>query len=258
MDKFNVRMRASRKQNHISGAEKIVHADDLHSVSAHLIERALKHENGRPDAINISVKLIDTPIQTLETLPIKTIDAEEVSTARKIAQKLLQDTGIGADMARDAIELLAKGAAPDNTVMRGAVILDSETGHRLEPDRYRGVRASTMDMTQEASADLREHLKAYGLADRFSSISEALVLATKVARMDGTIAELCWSDDPNNTVGYVASEQLGFVRITNLKPEGSNIGGRIFFVEQGIDLESYIDGLEKGPVLINKINKTNF
>ena len=258
MAKFNVRMRASRKQNHISGAERIAHAGDLHSVSASLIERALKHEKGKPDAINISVKLIDKPIQTLDTLPIKTMHAEDVSTARQIAQKLLHCTGIGEDMARDAIELLAKGAAPDNTVMRGAVILDSKTGQRLEPDKYRGVRASTMDMTQEASADLKKHLKACALADRFSSISEALVLATKVARMDGTVAELCWSDDPNNTVGYVASSQLGFVRITNLKPEGSSIGGRIFFVEHGVDLDSYIYGLEKEPVLINKINKTDF
>ena len=103
-----------------------------------------------------------------------------------------------------------------------------------------------------------EHLKQNGLSGRFKSISEALVLATKVARTDGTIAELCWSDDPNNTVGYVASRQLGFVRITNLKPEGSSIGGRIFFVDTGVDLESYIDELEKEPVLINKINKSNF
>ena len=39
--------------------------------------------------------------------------------------------------------------------------------------------------------------------------------------------ELCWSDDPDYTVGYVACNGV-YHRITNMKEFGSNIGGRVF------------------------------
>ena len=33
---------------------------------------------------------------------------------------------------------------------------------------------------------------------------EALVLASKVQSAEGIVGELCWSDDPDDTIGYVA------------------------------------------------------
>lgn len=124
-------------------------------------------------------------------------------------------------------------------------------GERLEPDKYRGIRASRMDITEEASAELARSIKEAGLSLYYAYISEALVLATKVASVNGTIAELCWSDDPSYTAGYVASKRIGYVRIPHLKPEGDSRGGRVFFVDS-IDLDNYVHEMEKAPVLVNK------
>ena len=56
---------------------------------------------------------------------------------------------------------------------------------------------------------------------------EALVLATKVQSCPGIVGELCWSDDPDYTVGYVACNGI-YHRIPNMKEMGNPIGGRVF------------------------------
>lgn len=134
--------------------------------------------------------------------------------------------------------------------MRGSIVMVE--GNRLEPDKHRGIRATRMDITKDASLELHRLLDAAGLSSNYTHISEALVLATKVASIDGTIAELCWSDDPFYTAGYVASKKLGYMRISHLKKEGDFRGGRVFFVDN-IELDKYIYDLEKSPVLVNKI-----
>ena len=45
---------------------------------------------------------------------------------------------------------------------------------------------------------------------------EALVLASKVQSAEGIVGELCWSDDPDYTVGYVACNGI-YHRIPNMK-----------------------------------------
>ncbi|CAM5620838.1 6-carboxyhexanoate--CoA ligase [Lysinibacillus sphaericus] len=65
---------------------------------------------------------------------------------------------------------------------------------------------------------------------------KALALATKVANSPYTIAELCWSDDPEYVTGYVSNHEIGYVRITPLKREGCESGGRIFFVSDEVEL----------------------
>ena len=50
---------------------------------------------------------------------------------------------------------------------------------------------------------------------------EALVLATKVQSCPGIVGELCWSDDPDYTVGYVACNGI-YHRIPNMKEMGES------------------------------------
>ncbi len=82
---------------------------------------------------------------------------------------------------------------------------------------------------------------------------EALVLASKVQSAEGIVGELCWSDDPDYTVGYVACNGI-YHRIPKMKELGSHIGGRVFFVRSEIDRESVIEYLEKAPVLVQRRN----
>ncbi len=243
---YSVRMRAEKEGRHISGAERIT--DDIMPAAQSLIDRALSHEKGKPDFINISLEELKTPIKKIISLPLVITHVSNVSEGRELAKRLLLDIGIPLFCIEKAINLLENGAAGGES-LRGAMIMNMR-GERLEPDRQRGIRASRMDITEEAAAELARSIEEAGLAQYYPYISEALVLATKVASVKGTIAELCWSDDPSYTAGYVASGK-GYVRIPHMKPPGNPLGGRVFFVN-GIDLDGYIHEMEKTPILVNR------
>jgi 6-carboxyhexanoate--CoA ligase len=139
--------------------------------------------------------------------------------------------------------------------MRGAMLVDAVSGERLEPDRVRGVRVSRMDLTAAAERELRERLRKAGLDN--PHVREALVLAAKVLGTPGMIAELCWSDDPDYTAGYVCSAERGYVRFPHLKPQGDPLGGRVFFLCPGLDPQALIDYLERSALLFDEVGAVN-
>jgi 6-carboxyhexanoate--CoA ligase len=109
-----------------------------------------------------------------------------------------------------------------------------------------------MDLTPAAEQELRRGLAALGLDN--AHVREALVLAAKVLSAPGIVAELCWSDDPAYTAGYVAGPSLGYVRFSHLKPLGEERGGRAFFVRsEGLDLAAFIEHLERSVLLVDRI-----
>jgi 6-carboxyhexanoate--CoA ligase len=64
------------------------------------------------------------------------------------------------------------------------------------------------------------------------------------------LAELCISDDPNYTTGYVASRRFGYVRIPCIKRKGSPCGGRVFFIQEEADVKKIVEYLERTPVVM--------
>jgi 6-carboxyhexanoate--CoA ligase len=65
------------------------------------------------------------------------------------------------------------------------------------------------------------------------------------------VAELCWSDDPDYTAGYVASLTTGYVRFPFLKERGDEKGGRAFFVDNvRVNIDSLMNYLQTTVVLI--------
>ncbi len=248
---YSVRMRATKDEMHISGAERLVVENDVKNAAQFMIERALSHDRGKPDIINISIEEIKTPIKKITSLPINLFNVNSVEDGKKIAKKVLTHIGIPDPCIEKAFMLLETGPS-DGENMRGAIVMDMK-GQRLEPDKRRGIRASHMDITPGASLELADALSKKGLIRYFTHIKEALVLATKVASAKGSIAELCWSDDPFYTTGYVASKKLGYVRIPHLKKEGDYRGGRVFFVDD-VNITDYIEEIEKTPVLITKFD----
>lgn len=254
---YSIRMRASKNKEHISGAERIVPVGDMHKTVSALINRALSHERGKPDKINISIDNIEPKnIIKLKGINITTISAENFTKGRLYASQLLELIGVSKRAIKMAVDYMAKGASPDKKNMRGAMIIDYKTGKRIEPDKYRGVRASRMDIAKEADAKLISKLKKTGLNNPY--IRDAIVLATKVVTAPNTIAEFCWSDDPSYQAGYVASKRFGYVRFPYLKEKGSSFGGRAFFIDsKKLDLEMYINFLEQQAVLITRIGRCN-
>ncbi len=250
---YSVRMRASIGGQHLTGAERIVAEGAVAETTTALTKRAMNSAVGSPDDICCSVDKIDSATILYAKLPdVKTFLVDNFQQGQLAALSLLSRAGIQKNVAAKAIDLLAAGPGPDGTVMRGAVLIDAATGQRLEKNPNRGVRVSRMDLSSDFRSKLEATLKTAGL--NHYRVLEALVLAGKVLSCPGVVAELCWSDAPDYTTGYVADLQYGYQRISNLKMAGDPCGGRIFFVDlTTASLQSLIDYLELKPVLFNAV-----
>ncbi len=240
MNLFSLKMRASKKvgniDHHISGAEKIVHLENAASDAKILIERALKHDKGQPDFINLKVEAVrPEEIIYIEALPVSTIKTQTPQEGQQAIFSLLEKIGI-----KNSDKILA--LFKKTYAMRGAMLLDVDTLERLEPNQNRGIRATYMDSEDDCSQNCKNHFK------------EALVLASKVVSAPHIIGEICMSDDPDYVTGYVAAPQIGYVRITTLKPLHCPDGGRIFLYRgPHKDKEHCIDYLEKQKVLVRHV-----
>jgi 6-carboxyhexanoate--CoA ligase len=190
-------------------------------------------------------------IRNVSALDVITVTARDPETGISLASEALRRAGVSALAIAAAVRLLSAGPAPTGQNMRGAMIMDSQSGERMEQDPERGVRASRFDWSAGAEHKVSRLLGAAGLT-HFRS-REALALATKVAHAPGIIAELCWSDDPDYTAGYVASRTTGYVRFPFLKRMGSDKGGRAFFVDRdAFNMNVCLAYLQNEPVLISE------
>lgn len=256
MDKtlFSIRMRAACAARHISGAERLSEAGRLEALAAEMVRRALQHDKGRPDQVVLTIDKIEASDIVRQGLPdIRTVQVESVREGRAAALSMLARAGVSSRAAVGAMEILTRGAAPDGASMRGAMLVDAVSGRRIEKDCHRGIRVTRMDIEDSAETRLRQLLQTGGIDNLH--VREALVLATKVMHGPGVLAELCWSDDPGYTAGYVAARGLGYVRFPLLKPLGEERGGRAFFVAPDADLARLIHYLENQVVLIDQVGR---
>jgi 6-carboxyhexanoate--CoA ligase len=259
---WSIRMRASKTvksqksklktQNskhteiHISGAEGLYETSEIQRVVRRYIERALNHSRGQSDRIIITIEDVKQKPQTITALPVVTIENATPKKGEKIVEQLLQASNISKAVIDKAFGLIKKNG------MRGAAIITVEKGKRLESDRKRGIRVSRIGITKSALKHLSSRLSRYGI--NTETVQEALILASKVLSCKHVIAELCVSDDPDYTTGYVATRKFGYVRILHIKKKGSRSGGRAFFVREGIDVEDVATYLGKSPVIVGKIS----
>lgn len=250
---YSIRMHAVRGGGHLSGAERLAPAEGVESLAAELVRRALEHPRGRADALRLTVEAVPPEEVLAGRLPdVTTVRVPDWRTGREAARSFLLEAGVAPAAADAAVAALAAGASPEGRSMRGAMLVDAGSGARLEADPARGVRASRMDLAAGAEASLRKELSRRGLDN--PHVREALVLAAKVAAAPGVVAELCWSDDPGYTAGYVCSPLLGYVRFPHLKPAGDERGGRAFFLRpEWSDISSTVAYLEKAVVLFDRI-----
>lgn len=245
---YSIRMRAAENGphekggRHISGAERLVDFKDLEATAVAMLTRAFTHSRGQADFININIEYIpQEQIIEIPILPIYSTASPSVVTGRAAAVALLIKAGVNPKAAESGLSALAN--LTDS--MRGAIIMCAKTGNRLDNTGNRGIRVSRMDIADEQY--FGKWLVKNGLSN--IHIREALVLASKVAAAPGIVAELCWSDDPEYTTGYVASKEA-YHRLTNLKQPGSPVGGRIFFIAPGTNLNDLITYLQEQPVIV--------
>lgn len=240
---YSVRMRAAqggpheKGGHHISGAERIVKLEEVGAIAQSLADRALHHSKGTADFINITVDVIPSnEITYIDCLQVEEHKVNTIAEAHQLAIELLQ----GPNITEVAIQHAIISLKELDSSMRGAMLVDATTGKRIDVGN-RGVRVSHMDSFDSEVLGDNEHMR------------EALVLASKVQSAEGIVGELCWSDDPDYTVGYVACNCI-YHRIPNMKELGSEIGGRVFFVRSAVDRERVIEYLERAPVLVQRRN----
>lgn len=241
MTLYSIKMRSSKEEIHISGAESIVKQNDLEKAVNLLVKRALSHSKGSADFINIKVEeLKEEDIETIKPLEVTTIDVEEYKQGLNAVKLVLGKLGIDGEKASKILKLLT-----NMKDMRGAVLLDINSMERLEYDKNRGIRATYMDFEGSKLNHLIKE-KAYN-----AHFIEALALATKVINCPYIIGEICYSDDPDYTAGYIASKKYGYIRFPHLKKLGKTNGGRIFLYDSSIDnLDKCIDYIENKKIFI--------
>lgn len=250
---YSVRMRSAEGGaheiggRHISGAERIVCQGRVREISNGMLERAFSHSRGQADFINIVVEKIDEDnIQEVPLLSVSAAVGRDVAEGHQAVQVALHEAGVTLSAVRKGMEALL--ALPDS--MRGAMLFCAVTGKRVDGTYTRGIRVSRMDIEDEQG--FIEILEKDGIHN--THVREALVLASKVAAAPEVVAELCWSDDPEYTTGYVASSR-GYIRIPHCKPMGSAIGGRVFFVRPETQVAILSEYLEQQAVIVTLAEK---
>lgn len=246
---YSVKMRSSlggvhgEGGRHISGAERIVSEKDVEESVLSMLRRARMHERGEADFIQIKVeKVRPASIQYCPLIPIYQRHVTSKEEGRAVAKQELLRIGVSEVAVTNGFAALE---SLDDS-MRGAIVMDALTGKRLDERKERGIRCSNMDCENVASYESQMQKKGLG----GDHPREALVLASKVAYGPGTVAELCWSDDPDYVTGYVGSKKYGYGRITIMKDQGDPVGGRVFFVAHGTDIKAYEDYMQNQTVLV--------
>ena len=250
---YSIKMRCSKGGpheeggKHISGAERILHENEVEQELINVYRRAITHERGKPDFINFKIEEIDeNDIIYKKRLNINQHQVNSKEEGLSLANELLKENEVSEVSAEKAIQALLN--LEDS--MHGAMLFDKDSGERIDDKGMKGVR-----VTGIASADItkyKESLKNDGREGLH--LEEALILASKIASCKGIVAELCWSDDPSYVIGYVGTKD-NYERIPILKDKGNPVGGRVFFVDtkqldDDYTLDDLIAYLEKQVVLI--------
>jgi 6-carboxyhexanoate--CoA ligase len=244
---YSVRMRASENGpheeggKHISGGELLSTYSELQTSVNKLLEKALTHSRGKPDFFQIQCETVNQPIKLIKPLKVQTNEVSTVKEGQELAKYLLEKIGIPKNIINKAYQEILEYS------VSGAILIDIHSGERIDKKVDKGVRVTRMDW---GTSNFEQWAKSKAIPTN-PRLKEALVLATKVCEHKSTIAELCWSDDPDYITGYVASRKLGYQRITQLKHYGNDEGCRIFFVDPiADDINAYISYLEEQPVII--------
>lgn len=235
--------RSKHNETHISGAEGIYDESDISAVTSSYLKRALSHTRGKPDKVVITIEKIFQKPEKINLLPVTTLKCNSPAEAKEIIANRLFGLGISKSAIKSSFKVLTL-----KKTMRGASLIKVKSGKRVEPDKMRGVRVSRFGVGKSAELKLARRLSMMRLYT--TTVKEALMLASKASSCPDVIAEVCISDDPDYTTGYIASRQFGYVRIPNIKKEGEMHGGRVFFIKENSTIGRLIRYLEQAPVLL--------
>ncbi|CDR64117.1 TPA: 6-carboxyhexanoate--CoA ligase [Staphylococcus argenteus] len=225
---YSIKMRSSNQNLHISGAETICELENIEQTIQKFYNKGFFHENGQPDFLNIKIQKIMEPIKQIKALSI-------IENDKSNLQNLILECGISEYALKQGMAYIE-----DGIVYTGAIIISATSGERLDSAGDRGIRVTNFSFEDiNNKADLSERVK------------DALAIASCINSKPYVKGELCVSDDLTYTTGYFATGVLGYHRLFNIKKANTRHGGRIIFVDDDLDLNSYISFLESTPKQIN-------
>lgn len=232
-----------QKTIHISGAEGLFEDKDISRSVKRYIKRALNHPRGEPDEIVMTIEKIKEMPKRISLLPVATLKCSSPDEAKEITVQTLTSLGISRKAINNSLKILRA-----KKTMRGASLIFMKSGNRAEPDMERGVRVSRLGIKKSAERRLSRRLSQMKI--NTTTVKEALSLASKAASCPDIIAEVCISDDPDYTTGYIASRRFGYLRMPNIKSRGEMHGGRVLFIREDADTARLINYLERKPVMV--------
>lgn len=247
---FTIKMRGASPLDHklggqhISGSECIVNEDSINQKVIELIAKAFNHPKGKSDFINISIQKIhcENEIQYISPLDISIFSKTKNP---ELPNLILKKLGFDEVKSKKSLECLF-----NLKNIPGALIISFDDFEKFE---NKIVRCSNMDYDFSIRDELNKFLQKNNFSGKY--LKDALCLSSKVCNHENVICELCISDDKNYSTGYIASKDLGYMRIQNFKPAGHEFGGRIIFIKDKERLEETISYLKNSIVLINSIPK---
>lgn len=256
-DFFSIRMRAFSGEKHLSGGEDLVGRSTLVERLLALTEQGLtstRKQDGVPPSLNIRVEPVEKSSVVHKTLlPVHCLE----SSSHRETLSFLSDVikTIGHREAIDSSALwrwfisLFEGS---DEGLSGASFLFPD-GERWIPET-RGVRITHFGVLPSIRHSLLEEAKNHtvGSGRRFV---DALQIASKVQGLSDALLELCASDNPEYTTGYIAIHSFGYLRLPHIKVAGNPAGGRLILFSRQLEERERaraVSFLSQTPVLFTR------
>ncbi|MDA8060385.1 MAG: 6-carboxyhexanoate--CoA ligase [Leptospirillum sp.] len=247
---YNVRMRTSVNGKHYSGGEEILPEKDIEEGVARLFKRGFESppRNHRAE-ISISLKvdgIAAEQIRKWELLPVRQLESDNEETTKSFIRSFLalsvkEISSEPEKSVQNILDYMDSFQKPWASPMWGASLL-APSGE-IVPTSDHGVRTTHIGIRTEARLDLLTFANSSGISGR--RFPEALMLASKVIAQPLVHLEICVSDDPSYTTGYIANKKTGYIRLPHIKKAGLTGGGRIYLLHHSPDTEELADLLSE-------------
>ena len=237
---------------HLSGAEDLVPAEELEQTVAAFLKRlapfASREKQWVPQQILTIDPIPEKAVLRKPLLPVQMLDSKSLEETSALLPYLLEELLPNPMMGEKILEIFFREIM-DSPPKNGALVVTT-SGELLDMGNLEGIRTTHVGCTARIRQDLEQCLDP--LTRPNYRLVDALVLASKVISSGCVLLEICASDDPEYTTGYLASDKFGYIRIPHIKTKGSGRGGRLYVVPPDVDLRSLITYLRATPVVIDR------
>ncbi len=250
-------MRIHREGEHLSGAEDLVPLPEvglvLTSFSQKLFPLVLMEGTLPLQQIVTIDPVLEKDILRKSLLAVQTMKSESSEETEKALPDLLKHI-LPSGRTERILEIF-KNEIMESTPRNGALLATSE-GRILPEGISGGIRTTHVGCVSSLRRSLEHKLDGFFGKPNHRFV-DALVLASKVLSSGGVLLEICTSDDPHYTTGYVASLHFGYVRIPHMKRQGIRRGGRLYVISPDSSLPGLLNFLRFTPVLFDRQSSDN-